>query len=134
MINDGFRNQFLINLNSYVLKGTGISSYHQMYFRGAVTNVWTTCSWNGRSSWFYSKSVWKYLVAKINYKSTYWFLNATNFHLKVFLNRLDLSWFCVIQPKRSFRDKVASVYVLGSKLKHILRLWKYQFINITKDG
>ena len=34
-------NQFLINLNSYVLKGTGISSIHQRHFRGAVTNVWT---------------------------------------------------------------------------------------------
>ena len=26
----------------------------------------------------------------------------------------------------------ASVCVLANKIKHILRLWKYQFINITK--
>ena len=27
-----------------------------------------------------TKSVWKYLIAKINCKSTDWFLHPTNFH------------------------------------------------------
>ena len=39
---------------------------------------------------------------------------------------------CVIQPKWTFTEEAARVYVLANKIKHILRLWKYQFINITK--
>ena len=37
-----------------------------------------------------------------------------------------------MQPKRDITDKAASVCVLTNKIKHILRLWKCQFINITK--
>ena len=41
LISSGLRSQFLINLNSYTLKGTTSSSNHQLHFRGVVTNVWT---------------------------------------------------------------------------------------------
>ena len=34
--------------------------------------------------------------------------------------------------ERAVTDKGASVCVLTNKIKHILRLWKYQFINIIK--
>ena len=34
--------------------------------------------------------------------------------------------------KKSITDDAGSVCLLTNKIKHILRLWKYQFINITK--
>ena len=37
-----------------------------------------------------------------------------------------------MQPKRAVTDKAASMCVLTNKVKHIPRLWKYRFINITK--
>ena len=37
-----------------------------------------------------------------------------------------------MQLKRAITDKATSVCVLTNKINHILRLWKYQFINITK--
>ena len=51
------------------------------------------------------KSVWKYLVVKINYESTDWFLNAINFQLKVFLNRLEfLMILCYTLTKLNTRE------------------------------
>ena len=52
-----------------------------------------------------TKSVWKYLVVKINYESTDWFLNAINFQLKVFLNRLEfLMILCYTLTKLNTRE------------------------------
>ena len=41
---------------------------------------------------------------------------------------------CYKKAKRTVIDKAASVGVLGNKIKQILRLRKYQFINNTTIG
>ena len=76
------------------------------------------------------KSVWKCLPVKTNCKSTERFHYASNIHWKVFPTRVP--WFDDIKPKRAITGKAANVCILTNKIKHILRLWKYQFINITK--
>ena len=44
------------------------------------------------------------------------------------------SWFsyiCVKKNKKNNYDKPASMCVLVHKINHILKLWKYQFLNNT---
>ena len=74
-----------------------------------------------------SKSVWKGLPVKTNCKSTDRFHYAGNIHWKVFQTRVSHN--SVIYNQKELSQ---SICILTNKIKHILRLWKYQFINITK--
>ena len=78
-----------------------------------------------------SKSIWKCLQVKTNCNSTDRFHYASNIHWKVFQNRVSHDS-VMYNQERAVTDKGASVCVLTNKIKHILRLWKYQFINIIK--
>ena len=77
-----------------------------------------------------SKSVWRCLPLKTSYKSTDQFHFASNIHWKLFQARVSHD--SVIYKQKAITDKASSACVLTNKIKHILRLWKYQFINITK--
>ena len=45
--------------------------------------------------------------------------------------RLEFLMILWYTTKKGITEESASVSALTNKIKHILRLWKYQFINIT---